>query len=517
MPFNASSSSSAEECSGLPVISGTMSEFVETPLVAAGSDELPLETSAILRIFGRNTLWLWLDLGALRLGTMLAGLFLIRYFGPTNFGMYSTALATGWLANAVVDLGLTRYAARAVAATPEEAPSILMVSLLTTFVSVIAEILLLVFAAAYGHWDLACLAAGLVLCNFEGTASLCSSMLTAELRSSAILPGSIVGASGLICLTLLVIWFHLSVLVMLVGLCFKSLFVLGMRLWQLRSRWPARPRWRANEFLRVARQAWPFFSYNLTQVGYGRVAIICFGLVATQEKVGWFAAAFALSDIFPQWSYASSGALLPVWTRLYETKRIDELLVLRQRLLDIVLFLSVPLLVLMAVFAPQLCHFLGERFSASAPALRVVSSRSVLAVLDGFLGHGFLVAVNRVKERKNALARCVILLAVLSLGLGYLWGPVGVAVALLIADSTLILQYLRLTSKIGLKISWPAVLPSVIAGAAMAGAAIELPRTIGLALSIPAATAVYFLVLILLSRGRLVSAGRTLRECISAS
>src|SRR6516164_2953699 len=101
-------------------------------LAAPCSGELPAETSAILRIFGENTLWLWLDLGALRLGTMLAGLFLIRYFGPANFGIYSMALAVGWLANAIIDLGLTRYSARAVAASPREAQPILALSLLAT-------------------------------------------------------------------------------------------------------------------------------------------------------------------------------------------------------------------------------------------------------------------------------------------------------------------------------------------------------------------------------------------------
>ena len=71
-------------------------------LAAPCSGELPRETSAILRIFGENTLWLWLDLGALRLGTMLAGLFLIRYFGPANFGIYSMALAIGWVAKPMI-------------------------------------------------------------------------------------------------------------------------------------------------------------------------------------------------------------------------------------------------------------------------------------------------------------------------------------------------------------------------------------------------------------------------------
>src|ERR1700722_9316814 len=228
----------------------TMSELSKPSLIAPGNDELPLETSAILRIFGRNTLWLWLDLGALRVGTMLAGLFLIRYFGPANFGIYSTALAAGWLANAVVDLGLTRYAARAIAATPEEGPAVLALSLFTTLASVLLEIIVLIAAVMAGHRELACIAAGMVLCNFEGTASLCSSILTAQLRSRSILPGSVVGAAGLIFLTFLVIWLHLSVLVMLIGLCFKTLLVFGMRIWQLRSIWPSRTNWRWDQFVR---------------------------------------------------------------------------------------------------------------------------------------------------------------------------------------------------------------------------------------------------------------------------
>jgi len=483
-------------------------------MASSVTESLPSETSAILRVFGKNTLWLWLDLGGLRVGTMLAGLFLIRYFGPANFGIYSTALAIGWFANAVVDLGLTRYAARAVAATPKEAGPILALSLFTTLTSVGIEIALLIASVLTGHWAMACIAAGLVLCNFEGTASLCSSILTANLRSWAILPGSIVGAAGLIGLTFMVIWFHLSVLAMLAGLCFKSLFVLGMRLWQLRSFWPSGRDWCWSEFVRITKQAWPYFSYNATQVGYGRVAIICFGLVASEEKVGWFAAAFTLSDVFPQWSYASSGALLPVWTRLFESKRIAELLDLRQRLLDIVMFVCVPLWISVALFAPQICALLGVRFASSAPVLRIVAYRSVLSVLDGFLGHGFLIAVNRVRERQNALARSFVILAILSLGFGYLWGPVGVALALLVADAALILQYLQITSKIGLKIDWPALAPSLLAGATMAIGVLELPQETALLIKALVAFATYFLALLLLSRGRLLNAVRTLRACV---
>jgi O-antigen/teichoic acid export membrane protein len=492
-----------------------VSELSKTEILIPGSPaSLPAESGAILRILGRNTFWLWLDLGALRIGTMLAGLFLIRYFGPTNFGVYSTALAAGWIGNCVVDLGLTRYAARAVAASVEETRPIIALSVFTTAISVSMEVLALLLALRFSNWQLACFAAGFVLCNFEGTASLCSSVLTAELRSRAILPGSLLGAAGLIGLTIAVIWLHLAVLTMLIALCFKSLLVVSLRLWQLREHWPNRPDFRPEVLMRTVRNALPYFSYNLTQVGYGKIAIVCFGLVAPKEQVGWFAAAFVISDVIPQWSYASSGALLPVWTRLFENGRWEEMVALRQRLLDILLFASIPVWISVSVFAPEICALLGPRYVPSAPVLRIVACRSVLAVLDGFLGHGFLVSVNRMKERQAALSVSFVLLAALSTALGYMWGAEGVAIGLFVSDAVLIFQYLRIISRIGMPLEWMPVVPGFFAGAIMVASALALPQGFQPILKLSVILLLYLGTLALLSKDRLVSAGRTLQECI---
>ena len=443
------------------------------PLNAA---ELPAEASAILRIFGRNTLWLWLDLGALRIGTMLAGLFLIRYFGPANFGMYSMALAVGWVANAVIDLGLTRYAARAVAASAAEATPILSLTLFTTVGSALITGIALLFAMRTGNAQLACLAAGFVLCNFEGTSSLCGGILTADLRSKAILPGSIFGAGGLILMTVITLWLHLSVLALLSGLCLKSTLVMCLRLWQLRAYWPATADWSLLRFKGVAYRALPFFANNLTQVGYGKIAILSLGAISTQAQVGWFAAAFTIADVIPQWSYALSGALLPVWTKLFETGRTEEMLSLRRRLLDGILFATIPIWLCLVLFARPLCALLGSNYVPSAPVLQIVAAKCVLSVLDGFLGHGFLVAANRVGERQKALGRCLILLGILSVILGYFWGAVGVGIALLLSDSALISYYLRISSRIGLKIEWPEMFPAAIASLLLVACALVLRR-----------------------------------------
>ena len=295
------------------------------------------------------------------------------------------------------------------------------------------------------------------------------------------------------------------------------LFVLTLRFWQLRQHWPTLDHYRWSAFCRVARDAFPFFSYNLTQVGYGKVAILCFGLVAPPEQVGWFAAAFVLSDVIPQWSYASSGALLPVWTRLFENGRVEEMVSLRQRLLDILLFASIPVWLSLALFAPEVCALLGSRYVASAPVLRIVACRSVLAVLDGFLGHGFLVAVNRLKERQVALSLSLVLLAALSTLFGYLWGAVGVAIGLFISDATLILQYLRITSRIGMQIEWPSVAPSFFAGAIMVIWALAIPQQIPFPLKLSTAFLAYLIALMLLSRDRVMGPGEPFKNAFAKS
>jgi O-antigen/teichoic acid export membrane protein len=136
-------------------------------------------------------------------------------------------------------------------------------------------------------------------------------MLTAKLRSRQILPGSVVSTVALIVLSALVIILRLSVVTFLILGMFRSLSVLLIRLWQLRDLLPALHLKSTRKLRIVIRSAWPFFCYNITQVSYSRLSIVCFGLVAPESMVGIFSAAFVLSDVFPQWSYAMSGALLP--------------------------------------------------------------------------------------------------------------------------------------------------------------------------------------------------------------
>lgn len=477
--------------------------------------DLPAQTHALLSIFGRNALWIWVDRAGLRIATLLAGLLLIGYLGPANYGIYATALSIGSLVNTALDFGLTRYAARTVAAAPWEGRPILAFCLLGTAVSAAIEVATAAAFAWTGHRFLACIFVGLLLTNLEGTASLCSGMLNAEFRSRGIVPGSMIGAIGLICVIALVMWQHLSVFLLLIGVSLKSLAVAGFRLWQLRHHWPRRQD--VQKIRRTLGLAWPFFSGSLTQMGYEQAAIVCSGLVISHEAVGWLCAALTIVNIVPQWTYASTDAVLPILTRLFENRRMQEVHDLSHRLLEVLLLLCVPVIVILACFAPEICQLLGSRFAPSALALRIMSCRSLLMVLDGFLGQALLTAANRTADRRNAQAKALLVLACLTLVLGHFWGVAGVGFALLAADTTLVLLYLQILSTMNMKPRLSGLGSAVLGAAAMVLTAAELPRAMPWAAKLAPVLLVYFSILGLVARGKLISAGQTLRQCFPST
>ena len=351
--------------------------------------------------------------------------------------------------------------------------------------------------------------------NLEGTSLLCSGILTARLRSRAVLPGAILSSVSTITVVAVVIAYRLSVFQLLVLLATKAGIVLALRLCQLRSSWPSLQCFAVAEFARVLKTSWHYYSYSLTQIGYERVAIVGLGLVASHEQVGLLASALTLANVFPTFTYAAADALLPVMTKLFEAGRIDGLLALRTRLLNAVLFFCVPVGITLAAFAPQICQLLGSRFVPAAPALRILATRSLLAVLDGFLGTGSLMAVGRIRERRNSQVLGLAVAFVLTVGLGWLFSTPGTAVAILIADTCMILGYLRTHRNIGLAVEFPSAIVSIIAGAAMLGACIFIPHGIW-PLTAAVSLLVYLGVWVVVGHKYLFDTARVFRECFTS-
>jgi O-antigen/teichoic acid export membrane protein len=480
--------------------------------------ELPIQRAALLGIFGRNSLWLWTDRGLLSIGTLVAGLLLVRHLGPGDYGLYSLALSIGGITSTLFDLGITRYAARAVAANLKEGPAILAAGIALCTIFFAGIIFALIVVTLRQDWVAECICVGLLIGNLQRLATIAAFFLTAELRSGAILSGSIVYRLGAILVMGIVILNHLSVLPLLVGLAGISVPVVGIRLWQLHHHWPTRRDWKWKSLFYTVRQAWPFMSYSWTETGYAQISVLSLGLVASRQAVGWFAAALTIANVFPQWVFASCDALLPVMTRLFETQRMDVILEMRERLLDVLLIAAVPVAVALSTFAPQICALLGPRFASSSPVLQILAGNAVLSAIGGLLGGAVLMAINRVSARRNALATTLLPLAGLTLLLGWVWGPKGAGAALLAADAALLVQYLQIFSANGLTLRFGRTAwISMLGGAAMGGFSLSVIRFIGWPLTLLLGVLVYLGTFVLFAPHRLTSAGRTLRECVTGA
>lgn len=475
-----------------------------------------LHGARLLQTFGKSTMWLWLDRGALRISNALAGLLLIRYLGPTSFGIYATALATGELVSTFFTFGLNLRAARDVGLDELQSKHIVAAHITISGFAFALQITFFTAALSFGHRQLAAIAAGILLLNFESIAGFCRGVLVADLRTRETLPGSILSAAGLLVVTACVILLHYSALGLLVGLTMRSATVASLRLWQIRRHWPSNTSIRYPQLRRTLQRTWAYGTYSLTAIGYQRSSILFLGMVALPSNVGIFSAAMALAYLYPLWSEAWNEAILPIMTRLFENAHYEELLALRQRVLDVLLFVSVPVAVLMSAFAPQICAVFGPRFSGSAIVLRILAFRSLVAVLDGFIGQAFLTAIGQVGERRNAQMKAFVVLAALTLLLGRYWGAAGAAVALLCSDLVLFIQYLPICRRAFLPLQWPALWPSMGAGSAMAVSAVYAPFAFWL-FKAPFSLGIYLCVLIFVARNRVLSTTNTLRECMSGS
>lgn len=453
----------------------------------------------------------------LSVGTLIAGLLLVRYLGPRDFGLYTLAISVGSIVSSVADAGLTRYAARVVSADPREGRSVVVTGLSFTLTLLIPAVIVLIGAAIRGNLLIACGAAGVLIGNLQRLASLGASLLNAELRSRSILLGSFVGRVGTIACTLAIIVLHSDVLWLLLLLALLSLLVAGVRIWQSRHYCPNLSAWRFSTVCLTSKRAWPYFSYSLTEVAYGQLTVLCLALVASREAVGWFAAALTISSVFPQWTYSTSDALLPVMTRLFESRRTADLTELRRRVLEVLLIVSVPVSVLLSLFAPEICHLLGPKYSSSGPVLRLLAFGGLLSVMEG-LGGAFLVSADCILGRRKALITSVLVMIVLTTTLGWRWGALGAAVSLIVARFVIISQYLSESAKINLPVEWvPSVLHVSAAGAVMALAAVVVSHFSYWPIAVAPALFAYLLVLWLLTPHSVSDSWRTLRGCVTGA
>jgi O-antigen/teichoic acid export membrane protein len=381
-------------------------------------------------------------------------LLLTHVLGSTAYGAYASAFAWAGILSVVAVLGLTPLVVRHVAAYSASGSWALIRGLLhwTNRAIAGASVATICGAAVAGwfiyhgrpalfHSFLVALAliplialTSLRQAAMQGLGRVVLGRLPETVLTPAIFIGAVAGADALTHVT------AASALVFQVGAALVG-FALGA--WFLRRTLPARVRTAARESASDSwrRSALALVFLNVVMAANAQVGTIMLGVLSGGRDAGVFNVAFRVTIFISFVLLAASYPLSPTVARLHaagERAQIQRTVVRAARL---VLLVSIPVALVLVVFAPEVLSVFGRDFSEGATAVRILAVGDLVNVVTGY---GGLVLV--MSGRESDLARSMALGAVLNVGLAaVLIPPFGVDGAAVATAASLAVSNLAMT------------------------------------------------------------------------
>lgn len=392
---------------------------------------------ALKKIF-YNTSWLFAD-RIIRMGIgVIVIIWIARYLGPEQFGIYNYAIAFVALFTAVSTLGLDHIVVREIVRQPDKKDEIVGSALLMRFLaSVITVVLisLIIFLLrpddALTRMMVIIIASAMIFQSFEVIdfwfQSQVQSKYTVIAKNAAFLFISGVHI-GLILSEASLIAFAFARLIEMflfaVGLVFLYRYS-GSALRKLRSR--------MKQATHLLRDSWPLILSGIMVMLYMRIDQVMLGEMIGDISVGIYSAAIRLTEV---WFFIPTAILISVFPNIIETKKRDEGLYYRrlQRLYTTLTWVAIAIaLVVMFLANPVIRVLYGQEFQAAGSVL-VISIWAGVFVFQGLTRSKWLVAENLQKYTYFFTGIGVIINIILNLILIPKYEASGAAIATLITQ-----------------------------------------------------------------------------------
>ena len=386
-----------------------------------------------------NIGWLFFD-KILRMGVgLIVGVWVARYLGPEQFGLFNFATAFVGMFGAIAGLGLQGVVVRDLVREPSSREEILgsaavlqLIGGLVAYALVLATIFWLRPDDALAKTIVAILgsmmlfkASEVAVCWFE---SQVLSKFTVWVQNGTFL----VFASVKVVLILkgapLVAFAWVS---MAEGLVVAMVMVIVLGLRGPRARQLRATVARAKSLLA---DSWPLLLSGMAVMIYLRIDQIMLGQMIGDEAVGIYSAATRISEI---WYFLPMVIVASVFPAILEAKKRDEKLYYRrlQKLYNVMTFLSIIVALPMTFLSDLVLALLfGDRYAEAAPVLAI----HIWAAIFVFLG----VASSKwfISENRQVLGlQRTVLGAVVNIILNFLLipssGPIGAAFATVLANA----------------------------------------------------------------------------------
>ena len=399
-------------------------------------------SSSSFKKYLANTSWLFFE-RFLRMGiSFVVTIFVVRYLGPKEFGLYSYALSFFWLFGSLSTLGLEAITTREIVKYPDKKDEIngtvffLRLAGSVSAIIIIAVTLFLTGEETYTSILILILSGSFLFQSFSVIEYYFRGIVKAKYNAYA-LSVSVILSSALKVIFILIkaplIYFVFAVVFEYVALAAGLVVVYRYNKFSILN-------WKYSKALAssLLKDSWPLALSGVVVMIYVRIDQIMIKNMMSVEAVGYYSAAVRLCEAWYFIPVTLCNSIFPaivnaknVSTEFYNNRM--------QKLYDLLTWLAIGIAVPVTIFSEQIIQLLfGNEFSSASPVLTIYIWAGV-AVFLGVASSQYLINENLTKLSFNRNFIGMILNIILNFILIPKFGIIGSAVATLISYSLIIL------------------------------------------------------------------------------
>jgi O-antigen/teichoic acid export membrane protein len=391
-----------------------------------------------------NTSWLFFERILRILISFIVTIFVVRYLGPKDFGLYSYAISFAWIFAAISTLGLESISTRELVKNPDKRDEIngtvFLLRLAGSIVCIIitAIVLILTGESTYTSILILIFSASFIFQSFSAIEYYFRGIVKAKYNAYALSVSVIFSSTLKIILIILkapLIYFiiaaSLEYFILAIGLVVvyhhNKLSVFN---WKYSKKIASS----------LLKDSWPLALSGVFVMIYMRIDQVMIKNMLNDEAVGYYSVAVRLCEAWYFIPVTLCNAIFPAIVNAKNVS-IDFYNNRMQKLYDLLAWLAIGIAVPVTIFSSLIIELLfGSEFLAAAPILTIYIWAGV-AVFLGVASSQYLINENLTKITFFRTSAGMVINVILNFVLIPVYGIIGSAIATLVSYTLIIFSY----------------------------------------------------------------------------
>lgn len=393
-------------------------------------------SSSSFKKYLANTSWLFFERILRIIIAFFVIIYVVRYLGPQNFGLYSYVLSFIWLFVSISTLGLETISVREIVKQPQRKNEIIGTVFRLRFLGGIAAIAFIALTLLIGQEEL--FTAILIL--IASVAFIFQSFSAIEYYFRAVVKAKYIAyalsASVIFSSTLKIILILVEApLIYFIAAFTFEYFVIAVGLVTVyKINKQNIFDWKYSKILSLSllKDSWPLILSGIFVVVYMKIDQVMLKHMISEEAVGFYAAAVRLCEA---WYFIPVTICNSIFPAIVNAKNVSEEFYNNrmQKLYDLLTWLAIGIAIPVTIFSSQIIELLfGSEFAPASPVLTIYIWAGV-AVFLGVASSQYLVNENLTKLLFLRTLVGMVLNVALNLVLIPIYGIIGSAIATLIS------------------------------------------------------------------------------------